>query len=285
MTFPYSLKCPYRMSHDLSKMAAPMLFQHSRGFVSLCYTSLRYRSKSTFPTPGPVKSKFLQYLCDRFYDIETIVDFGKRLRLWNAQRKNRYNIQAKNYFGENIAAAVFVLALKGSIRLRGKTEWEDQKGGLVFLQDKDTCLEGANLSGSIINYDGLDNLVNQRNLKQLDLSRCPYIDDWSLSRLHNFADTLQELSLAGCPQVTERGLACLHQLENLRFLDVSDLPSVRHKELVRILLEEMLPQCHIVGMNYPEGVGLPLDSDKQGGEIEEEHQGGAGSQEKREVSI
>lgn len=55
--------------------------------------------------------------------------------------------------------------------------------------------------------------VNLKALKHLDLSGCPYIDDWSLSRLHVFRDTLQELSLAGCPQVSEKGLACLHHLE------------------------------------------------------------------------
>lgn len=56
-------------------------------------------------------------------------------------------------------------------------------------------------------------VVHLKALKHLDLSRCRSIDDWGLSRLHVFGDTLQELSLAGCPQVTERGLAALHPLE------------------------------------------------------------------------
>lgn len=55
-------------------------------------------------------------------------------------------------------------------------------------------------------------IVNLKALKYLDLSRCANIDDWSLSRLHAFGDTLQELSLAGCPQITERGLGTLHHL-------------------------------------------------------------------------
>uniref|UniRef100_A0A452H0B3 Uncharacterized protein n=1 Tax=Gopherus agassizii TaxID=38772 RepID=A0A452H0B3_9SAUR len=91
-------------------------------------------------------------------------------------------------------------------------------------------------------------------LKSLDLSRCPHVDDWTLNRLHVFKDSLEELSLAGCPQVTERGLACLHQLEHLRRLDLSHLPSVPTPGLIRILVEEMLPRCEVVGLGPGDGL-------------------------------
>uniref|UniRef100_A0A8C4Y6D5 Distal membrane arm assembly component 2 n=1 Tax=Gopherus evgoodei TaxID=1825980 RepID=A0A8C4Y6D5_9SAUR len=102
-------------------------------------------------------------------------------------------------------------------RFQGQETWfcVDQRGKYSsdFLQLRDVPVVAIDLTGSVLNYDGLDNLVKLTALKSLDLSRCPHVDDWTLNRLHVFKDSLEELSLAGCPQVTERGLACLHQLE------------------------------------------------------------------------
>ncbi|XP_003222902.1 distal membrane-arm assembly complex protein 2 [Anolis carolinensis] len=238
-------------------MAAPTLLRQCRGIVSLLYSSSRYNSSSTSSTANPAKVGVLQYLCNRFYDIETFVEVSRALKKWNLHRNNRFCIEACERYGYEVGAAVFVLNLKGRIRAWGQNNWHQNsitkwKDDLNFQRLEEVRLEAIDISGSIISYNGLDNLVNLKALKYLDLSRCPNIDDWSLSRLTVFRDTLEELSLAGCPQITERGLACLHHFQNLKHLDVSDLPSVQHKGLVRILLEEMLPQCDIVGMGYGE---------------------------------
>ncbi|XP_027489197.1 distal membrane-arm assembly complex protein 2, partial [Corapipo altera] len=92
--------------------------------------------------------------------------------------------------------------------------------------------------------------VSLSHLSHLELSGCPHVCDWTLGRLHVFGDTLRHLGLARCPQVTERGLATLHHLRSLRSLDVSGL-SVPSPGLLRILLEEMLPGCRILGMEEP----------------------------------
>ncbi|XP_042299525.1 distal membrane-arm assembly complex protein 2-like [Sceloporus undulatus] len=255
-------------------MAAPMLLRHCRGVASLLYSSSRYNSSSTGSTAKPLKIGILQYLCDRFYDVETFVDVGHKLKKWNIQRKNSACVEVCQRFGDEVGAAVFALNLKGRIRAQGQNDWYQDsiinwKNNLNFQEYNEVLLEAVDLSGSIINYNGLDNLVKLKALKHLVLSRCPHIDDWSLSRLHAFADTLEELSLAGCPQITERGLACLHHLQNLKRLDVSDLPSVSKKGLVRILLEEMLPQCDIVGMDYGEDMDLQVEDAVNRGKAEE----------------
>ncbi|KAM4752029.1 distal membrane-arm assembly complex protein 2 isoform 1-T1 [Cyanocitta cristata] len=89
--------------------------------------------------------------------------------------------------------------------------------------------------------------VSLSHLSHLDLSGCPHVSDWALGRLHVFGATLQHLALARCPQVTERGLATLHHLRELRSLDVSGL-SVPSPGLLRVLLEEALPGCQVLGM-------------------------------------
>lgn len=121
-----------------------------------------------------------------------------------------------------------------------------------MLQFHHVPVVAVDLSGSQLTYDGLDNFVLLTKLQHLDLSGCPHVDDWVLGRLHVFGDSLQELSVARCPRVTERGLATLHQLPKLRCLDVGGL-AVQSPGLLRILLEEMLPQCRVLGMEMEEG--------------------------------
>lgn len=58
----------------------------------LC-TGPRYNSSSSSsiePAANPPKEGALQYLCNRFYDVEAFVEFGSTLKKWNQQRKNRY---------------------------------------------------------------------------------------------------------------------------------------------------------------------------------------------------
>lgn len=92
-----------------------------------------------------------------------------------------------------------------------------------------------------------DPAVPLARLQELALCGCAHVDDWAVARLRALAASLRALSLARCPRVTERGLATLHHFRELRYLDVSGL-TVPSPGLVRILLEEMLPRCHIVGM-------------------------------------
>uniref|UniRef100_A0A8B9MUA2 Distal membrane arm assembly complex 2-like protein n=1 Tax=Accipiter nisus TaxID=211598 RepID=A0A8B9MUA2_9AVES len=135
--------------------------------------------------------------------------------------------------------------------IRPETRWRPE-----VLRLRDVPVVALDLSGSPLTYDGLDNLVPLTRLQHLDLSGCPHLDDWALGRLHVFGNSLRELSVARCPHVTERGLATLHHLQELQRLDVAGV-RVPSPGLVRILLEEMLPGCQILGMDLgdipPEG--------------------------------
>lgn len=59
------------------------------------------------------------------------------------------------------------------------------------------------------------------------------------------------------------GLACLHHLQNLRRLDISDLPAVSNPGLTQILVEEMLPNCQVVGVDWAEGLKLGPEEQPQ----------------------
>ncbi|KAM8793969.1 distal membrane-arm assembly complex protein 2 [Eudromia elegans] len=161
--------------------------------------------------------------------------------------------------GPDVAAAFFALSCGGGARFRGQDEWLRADGGgrwrAELLRLRHLPVVALDLRGSDVGYGGLEHLVRLPELEHLDLGGCGRLDDWGVARLHPLAGSLRELSLAACPRVTERGLAALHHLRLLRRLDVSELPAVSHPALVRILLEEMLPGCRVLGMEERAGGG------------------------------
>ncbi|KAL1769066.1 ATP synthase subunit s isoform X2, partial [Sigmodon hispidus] len=174
------------------------------------------------------------------------------------------NIQKK--YGPYIRGAFFILNQGGAVKFQGK-EWihpnEYGRFSYKLLKFQEVPVEAVDASGCAINYQGMSNLLPLKELQSLSLRSCPNVDDWCLSRLHILADSLQELSLAGCPRITERGLACLHHLQNLRRLDISDLPAVSHPGLTQILVEEMLPHCEVFSDNWAQDLKLQADQQPQ----------------------
>ncbi|KAJ8280260.1 hypothetical protein GJAV_G00052410 [Gymnothorax javanicus] len=250
----------------------------SQGCLRTCL-AVTSRCLSSAPAPlGPPKlnSKLILYLCQRFHDVEQMVSWSSMLKRWALRRKNIYYGYTQRHYGSNVAAAYYILSMKGGLRFAGQSEWfrTDRRGKFSwdFLSFKEVQIEEVDMSGTQINYAGLDNLVSQQNLRSLCLRGCPEVDDWFLSRLHTFQDSLEELDLSHCPQVTVGGLASLHNLRRLRRLDLSSLPRLQSPGLVRILLEEVLPHCDITGVEYSEGLaGTPtLTATDANGQIEDE---------------
>uniref|UniRef100_A0A8C5WNF0 Distal membrane-arm assembly complex protein 2 n=1 Tax=Laticauda laticaudata TaxID=8630 RepID=A0A8C5WNF0_LATLA len=245
-------------------MAPSVLLRHRKLLTSL-YS--RFSSTSEGLSSNPRKSGIFQYLSNRFYDIESIVEISQKLKRWKMEKGNKYDADLHQRYGNDIGAAIFVLKLHGGIRFQDQMDWYRDPNPEENIDVLDYCgksLEAIDLSGSFISYIGLKNFANLKDLKHLDLSRCPLIDNWCLNLLHPFGDSLQTLSLAGCSQITEKGLPCLHHFKNLERLDVSNLPSVSHPLLIRILLEEMLPQCYIVGMDDQENTDSPTKRGNEG---------------------
>ncbi|XP_043853902.1 distal membrane-arm assembly complex protein 2 isoform X2 [Dromiciops gliroides] len=216
------------------------------------------------PSRAPQQG-LMAWMASRFYDMEQFREWIFQFWSWNLYRKNKVFSHTLKHHGPNVAAAHFVLTQGGAVRFQDQ-EWILPRDKNQFLRNcshfQRLPLEEVDASGCVINYYGLENLVFLPRLRSLKLCGCPNVDDWCLSRLHSLGDCLQELSLAGCPRVTERGLACLHHLWNLRRLDISNLPAVSNKGLTRILVEEMLPDCEVLGEDYAEGLE-PLSEEEK----------------------
>uniref|UniRef100_A0A8C0DTI2 Distal membrane-arm assembly complex protein 2 n=1 Tax=Balaenoptera musculus TaxID=9771 RepID=A0A8C0DTI2_BALMU len=195
-------------------------------------SGIRGLSRAVDPEGSQRKGRaLLQFLADRFYDVEAVRGYLLQKQVLKVLQKNRF--QDKEWMRPNG---------------RGLS------GELWKLRE--VPVEAVDASGCAINYQGLDNLLALRELQSLSLRCCPHVDDWCLGRLHQLADSLRELSLAGCPRISERGLACLHHLRNLRRLDISDLPAVSNPGLTQILVEEMLPDCEVLGADRAQSLKL-----------------------------
>uniref|UniRef100_H2SKP6 Distal membrane-arm assembly complex protein 2 n=1 Tax=Takifugu rubripes TaxID=31033 RepID=H2SKP6_TAKRU len=212
------------------------------------------RWSSSSVSPPPLHRRLLLFLAQRYYDVEMLLNWQLQRKRTKIQKKNAYYAYTEHFYGRKIAAAYYVLNMRGGFRFVGQTEWfsSDQRGKFSwdFLNHKDALLEEVNLNYTLINHRGLSNLEGQTCVKTLSLRGCPEVNDWFLAGLHIFRDSLEELDISHCPLITIGGLPALRNLKRLRRLDVSSLPRVANPGLVFILLEEMLPQCHITVAGY-----------------------------------
>ncbi|XP_018531542.1 LOW QUALITY PROTEIN: distal membrane-arm assembly complex protein 2 [Lates calcarifer] len=225
-----------------------------QGSPLLLLVARRPWSSSSAASPPPLHTKLLLFLTQRFYDVEMLLSWGSQMKRRGIQRKNAYYSYTQRFHGPNIAAAYYILSLRGGFKYVGQSDWfrADQRGRFSwdFLNHRDAHLEEVDMSNTVINYAGLWNLDGQRSLRTLSLRGCSEVDDWFLARLHMFQDSLEELDISHCPCITTGGLAALRNLKGLKRLDVSSLPGISNPGLVVILLEEMLPQCHITANGY-----------------------------------
>ncbi|XP_028637795.1 distal membrane-arm assembly complex protein 2 [Grammomys surdaster] len=233
-------------------MAAPRAFLHL-GSREWNGRARGIQSMSEWVTPDSNREKkrtLLQFLSDHFQDIQTLREYWLQKQIAKVNWVNRPFTRIQEKYGPYVTGALFILKQGGAVKFQDK-EWIRQNDRGRFLaelqQFQKVPVEAVDASGCAINYQGLSSLLPLKELRSLSLQRCPNLDDWCLGRLYPLAGSLQELSLAGCPRISERGLACLHHLQNLRRLDISDLPAVSHPGLTQILVEEMLPHCEVLG--------------------------------------
>ncbi|XP_017579010.1 distal membrane-arm assembly complex protein 2 [Pygocentrus nattereri] len=242
-------------------MAAPVLCQMRRRCPVVAYLSVvRREYASSPPSPPSLFSRFLFQLNQHFHDVEHLINWSSWLRNRVVRRKNVFYGYTQKRFGVNVAAAYYILGLGGGFRFAGHSDWfrPDSRGKFSydFLNTPNSTIEEIDLSRTLINHAGLENIVSQNELRSLSLQGCPEVDDWFLARLHVFGESLQWLDLSHCPHITVGGLAALQHLRKLRRLDVSSLPRLQNPGLVRILLEEMLPHCEVIGADYEQGLIL-----------------------------
>lgn len=178
-----------------------------------CAVAVR-RGLSSGPTPPSVFTRLLLKLDHYFYDVERFLYWKEWWKTKVVTYQNRFYGYVQKRFGAQIGAAYYIMAIRGSFRFAGQSEWfcPDSTGMFGFMRSPYGQIEEVDLSGTLVNHNGLCNLVSQNKLQTLSLRGCPEVDDWFLARLHVFGDSLVELDLSNCTRVTVGGLAALQNL-------------------------------------------------------------------------
>lgn len=156
--------------------------------------------------------------------------------------------------GADLAAASFLIFRGALVKFHGNDEWfkkqKDDETGLPVKYEPGWVVEAIDAANAELYYEGLDNLMCLEGLKALRLAGNPNVDDWFLDRLSQFKETLEHLDISGCPQITEHGLAVLYRLRKLKTITLGHLSHIKNLKLVGLMLEDAIPGCKVLGINY-----------------------------------
>ena len=173
-------------------------------------------------------------------------------KLVNTQLFNKDRVLA---LGPDLSAAYFVTALGGRVRFVGKSDWFELDNRLKLSLPKSYesgwHLESIDLSTTDICYEGLHNIRNLLQLRYLDISYCPNLDDFAIDRIvGEFQDTLETLDISGCVDINFGSLECLWKLRRLKTLVIYDLDHIADLKLLCVLLLDIFPDLDIRGVDY-----------------------------------
>ncbi|CAH1262020.1 ATP5SL [Branchiostoma lanceolatum] len=206
---------------------------------------------------------FVKWFKRTFYELHywfemKLVQDGRRLLL-----RNSLTSWYITNFNTEIAVALWVLQLRGAVRYKNQEEWyRGSHRKFPVRQQMEETVEAVDLSGTDISYNGLSNLELLNDMTELRLADCPHVDDFCLSKLHEFSGKLVYLDISRCPLVTERGLSSLHNVRSLQVVKMEEMPNVKYKELVALMMEEVMPRCKFEGVDYVEKaakLGIKMD--------------------------
>ncbi|KAI8484749.1 mitochondrial respiratory chain complex I assembly [Branchiostoma belcheri] len=194
---------------------------------------------------------FLKWFKKTFYELHYWFEMKLDRDGRNLLFRNRLTSWYVTQFNTEIAVAVWVLQLRGAVRYKNQDEWH---GGsyrkFQIRQMMEETVEAVDLSGTDISYNGLSNLELLGDMRELRLADCPHVDDFCLSKLHEFSGRLVYLDISRCPRVTERGISALHNVRSLHVVKMEEMPNVKYKELIVLMMEEAMPWCKFEGVDY-----------------------------------
>ncbi|XP_036894892.1 distal membrane-arm assembly complex protein 2 isoform X4 [Sturnira hondurensis] len=143
--------------------------------------------------------RLLQFLADRFYDVEALREYLLQKQLSKVHQENRSFTYIKERYGPYVAGAYFVLKQGGAVKFQGK-EWIRSSGrrplSLELLNFQAVPVESVDASDCAINYEGLDNLCEtsagwtsqtcllcptQASLRSWWRRCCPTVRFWGLT--------------------------------------------------------------------------------------------------------
>lgn len=228
-----------------------ILPKHYDGIYETKYMTLKKPKKNTM-------IDILALLHRKDLSLKLFANWQKWKKFNDMRDDQRYMPERHKFLGPDLATTHFITARGGKIKFVNNDKWIT----VADIDDKTVpsfyvpgfFVEEIDASGMNLCYEGFDNLSSLTKLKKLTLNNCSFVDDWCLGRTHLFANTLEYLDISGCHLITERGICALHTLKKLKTLVINDTPNIQNKELVTLLLQDIIPRLNIVGVNYDDPV-------------------------------
>lgn len=191
------------------------------------------------------------------------IDFSpssvKRWFKLNLEKKERYLQQfipeRHAILGNDLAAAHFLVFRGAKVRFVDEPNWaQKDKDDNYSLPDKyvhGLFIEDIDCEGTIIYYEGLENLRRLKSLKTASFKNLKTFDDWCLDRVSGSEfEALETLDISGT-NVTYRGLQSLYRVPSLKKLILTDPYRDTETKLVLAMLQDIIPALEIVEVHEP----------------------------------
>ncbi|XP_069195038.1 distal membrane-arm assembly complex protein 2 isoform X2 [Procambarus clarkii] len=184
------------------------------------------------------------------------------IKNWFKTQKHNYKVIDQSIsreriavLGFDLAAAHFLVHREGKVRFQGSEVWtqQDENGDyeLASHYSPNVFVEAIDATGVDLKYEGLESMCTLNHLKWLSVAGCPSIDDWCIDRICcQYSNTLEYLDISNCIRVTELGISALARLRNLKHLHLNGLDDVNNIKLLCLLLEDVIPNIQIEGIQY-----------------------------------
>ncbi|KAK6024854.1 glycosyltransferase, group 2 family protein, partial [Ostertagia ostertagi] len=174
---------------------------------------------------GAVPMELLTYQTQMRYvdhSFDNIRRYKRYRHFQHLQYDQRMIPERLLFLGPDLAAAHFLVHRGASVKFIGDDAWyaKDKSGNYSLPGTKvpGLYLEAIDASGTELMFEGFENLQNLSHLRMLRLADCPYVDDWTLSRIGGMMEGLEMLDLSGCYRVSAKGLMGLKMLKSLKYL-------------------------------------------------------------------
>lgn len=147
--------------------------------------------------------------------------------------------------GPDQACAEWLLRCGAVVRWLDRDQWTTDYNSLPASGGRALKIEEVDATDSAVMHIGFPHFRGCKHIRRIIFHRSSYLDDAALSQLPLLKDSLKQLQISSCGNITPEGLKHLHQLKNLDYLMLYDLPEIQDKDAVVKELEAALPSCTV----------------------------------------